>query len=57
MLGGGVSTILYWSLLSYLFRLDAMQTMICIVTIWVVGFVAGVCAVGAILATFASVLG
>ena len=57
MLGGGVSTILYWSLLSYLFRLDAMQTMICVVTIWVVGFVAGVCAVGAILATFASVLG
>jgi hypothetical protein len=49
ILGGAVSVVLYWALLSYLFRLDGSQTMICAVCIGLVRMLTTMLLVGAML--------
>lgn len=47
-LGLGISVLCYWGLLSYLFRLDGAQTMVCVLAIAGVRLVAYMCILGTI---------
>ena len=50
ILGGGISAVLYWCLLSYLFRLDGSQTMACVVCISVLSMITKLFLAGSMLA-------
>jgi hypothetical protein len=49
ILGGGVSIVLYWALLAYLFRLDGTQTMACVFCISILGMLTKLFLVGTML--------
>jgi hypothetical protein len=57
ILGGGVSVVLYWTLLSYLFRLDGSQTMACVVCISILRMITQMFLVGAMLAGLGASMG
>jgi hypothetical protein len=57
ILGGGVSIVLYWALLSYLFRLDGTQTMACVMCISVVTMLSKLFLAGAMLSAMESTMG
>lgn len=50
ILGGGVSIVLYWTLLSYLFRLDGTQTMACVMCISILSMITKLFLAGSMLA-------
>jgi hypothetical protein len=50
ILGGGISAVLYWCLLSYLFRLDGSQTMACVFCISILTMVSHLFLAGSMLA-------
>jgi hypothetical protein len=56
ILGWGVSVVLYWALLSYLFRLDGSQTMACVVCISILGMLTRLFLVGAMLSALGASL-
>jgi hypothetical protein len=49
IIGSGLTIVLYWGLMSYLFRLSLGQTLICVVTISAVNLLAAMCVLGAIM--------
>ena len=49
ILGGGVSIVLNWALLAYLFRLDGSQTMACVLCISILSMITKLFLVGAML--------
>ena len=57
ILGGGVSIVLYWALLAYLFRLDGSQTMACVVCISILGMLTKLFLVGAMLSAMGASMG
>jgi hypothetical protein len=57
ILGGGISIVLYWTLLSYLFRLDGSQTMACVVCISILSMLTKLFLVGAMLAALGTSMG
>ncbi len=57
ILGNAVSIVLYWGLLSYLFKLDGQQTMICVFCIGLLRLLAAMLVVGAVLAAMGSGMG
>jgi hypothetical protein len=57
ILGGGVSVVLYWTLLSYLFRLDGSQTMACVVCISILRMITQMFLVGAMLSAMGASMG
>jgi hypothetical protein len=52
---GAVSLVLYWILLAYLFRLTAVQTLVCVLCMGVVKFIAAMCIIGALVGLLVSV--
>jgi hypothetical protein len=57
ILGNAVSIVCYWALISYMFRLDGQQTMICVFTIGAVRLVTSMCLLTTLMAALANVMG
>lgn len=57
ILGWGVSAVLYWALLAYLFRLDGSQTMACVVCISILRMLTNLFLAGAMLSALGTSMG
>ncbi|HEV8603910.1 MAG TPA: hypothetical protein VGQ99_01010 [Tepidisphaeraceae bacterium] len=54
VVGSGAFLLLYWGLFSFMFRIKGWQTLVCVVCIAVVKFIAIMCIVGALVGMFVS---